>query len=134
MLGRQSQPLPAAVLIPIDVEDRRQDRQKRVALPVFKEHPTANKFRCGALAWKAEPSFSTVGMRFDQFKKIHDAMKRDAPGAFLSQEWFVDDVGADLLERGRRNEAIAVFQLNTELYPQSANTNAIEALKKLAPP
>jgi hypothetical protein len=71
---------------------------------------------------------------FDQFKKIHDAMKRDAPGAFLSQEWFVDDVGADLLERGRRNEAIAVFQLNTELYPQSANTNAIEALKKLAPP
>ncbi len=57
---------------------------------------------------------------FASFKTLHDEMKRNDPEAMLTQEWFLNDVGLQLLLVDRKKEAIDLFQLNTEAHPQSA--------------
>lgn len=48
-------------------------------------------------------------------------MKRNEPDAILVQEWFINDVGLQLLQVDRKKEAVDLFQLNTEAHPQSAS-------------
>jgi tetratricopeptide (TPR) repeat protein len=70
---------------------------------------------------------------FGWFKKIYTRVKRDQPDAILAQDWFLNDVSVDLMDRDRKSDAIAMLQLNTELYPQSAsafNNIAEEYMKK----
>jgi len=51
---------------------------------------------------------------------FHDARKRDAK-AVLFPESPVNLLGYGLLQSGRREEAVELFKLNTEAYPDSAN-------------
>ena len=51
---------------------------------------------------------------------FHDARKRDA-NAVLFPENPVNLLGYGLLQSGRRKEAVELFKLNTEAYPDSAN-------------
>jgi tetratricopeptide (TPR) repeat protein len=46
-------------------------------------------------------------------------LRRDTNAA-LVQEETIDDVGADLLKKGRPQEAVAVLTLNAGTYPGSA--------------
>ena len=51
---------------------------------------------------------------------LSDLHRRD-PGAHLAAEETVNQLGYDLLAANRPDTAIAVFRLNTELYPASGN-------------
>jgi dienelactone hydrolase len=51
---------------------------------------------------------------------FHDARKRD-PNALIFAELPVNLLGYDRLQAGDREDAIALFKLNTEAYPASAN-------------
>jgi dienelactone hydrolase len=51
---------------------------------------------------------------------FHDARKRD-PGALVFAELPVNLLGYDRLQAGDKEDAIALFKLNTEAYPASAN-------------
>jgi tetratricopeptide (TPR) repeat protein len=51
------------------------------------------------------------------YKKI----KREKPANASVQEARLNDLGYSLLRDGRVGEAIAVFKVNVELYPQSSN-------------
>ena len=52
------------------------------------------------------------------FKK---ARKRD-PRAILFQEATLNNLGYRLIQKGRVQDAISIFRLNTEAYPQGFNT------------
>jgi tetratricopeptide (TPR) repeat protein len=51
---------------------------------------------------------------------VHDARKRD-PDALIFAEFPVNLLGYDRLQAGDKADAIALFKLNTEAYPASAN-------------
>ena len=51
---------------------------------------------------------------------LHDARKRD-PDALVFAELPVNLLGYDRLQAGDKEDAIALFKLNTEAYPASAN-------------
>lgn len=51
---------------------------------------------------------------------FHDARKRD-PNAVVFAEFPVNLLGYDRLQAGAKEDAIALFKLNTEAYPASAN-------------
>ncbi len=68
--------------------------------------------------WPLISSASTVP-RAVQF--FHEARKKD-PQAFLFPEMPVNRLGYTYLQAGQKDAAIAVFQLNTEAFPASANT------------
>lgn len=51
---------------------------------------------------------------------FHDARKRD-PNALVIAEFPVNLLGYDRLQAGDKDDAIALFKLNTEAYPASAN-------------
>jgi acetyl esterase/lipase/TolA-binding protein len=52
---------------------------------------------------------------------FEEARKRD-PQAVLFQETTLNNLGYRLIQKGRLQDAIEVFRLNTEAYPQSFNT------------
>lgn len=51
---------------------------------------------------------------------FHDARKRD-PGVLVFAEFPVNLLGYDRIQAGDNEDAIALFKLNTEAYPASAN-------------
>jgi dienelactone hydrolase len=53
-------------------------------------------------------------------EQFHDARKRD-PSAFLFPEFVMNQACYERLQAGKTKEAIALFTLNVEAYPQSAN-------------
>lgn len=55
-------------------------------------------------------------------KKLFWEYKNDPANAYLSQEAAVNALGYRLMEMQRLEQAIEVFKLNVEGYPQSANT------------
>ncbi|HEV3471421.1 MAG TPA: serine hydrolase [Pyrinomonadaceae bacterium] len=48
-------------------------------------------------------------------------IKREQPGNASVEEARLNNLGYELLRQGKRREAVAVFALNVELYPQSSN-------------
>jgi dienelactone hydrolase len=61
---------------------------------------------------------SGISTAMDRF---HAARQQDAE-APIFQEQTINQLGYQLVRGGRQQEAIAVFKVNTELYPTSANT------------
>ncbi|HWN97971.1 MAG TPA: serine hydrolase [Blastocatellia bacterium] len=59
-----------------------------------------------------------VAEAVEAYKKI----KREKPGNAAVQEGRINDMGYGLLREKKLVEAIAVFKLNVEMYPQSSNT------------
>jgi tetratricopeptide (TPR) repeat protein len=53
--------------------------------------------------------------------KLYWAFKSDSINAFVNTENSINSVGYRLLEMNRLNQAIEIFKLNVESYPQSAN-------------
>ena len=53
-------------------------------------------------------------------KKYYE-LKKTAPAAYAFEEVQLNDLGYRLMARGKLKEAIRVFQLNVEAYPQSSN-------------
>jgi acetyl esterase/lipase/TolA-binding protein len=52
---------------------------------------------------------------------FEEARKRD-PQAMLFQEATLNNLGYRLIQKGRVQDAVEIFRLNTEAYPQSSNT------------
>jgi hypothetical protein len=53
--------------------------------------------------------------------KLYRAFKADSVNAFVNTENSINSLGYWLLEMNRLNQAIEIFKLNAESYPQSAN-------------
>ena len=58
----------------------------------------------------------------DRARQIYEDSKRRDPGLVLFPETEANTYGYQLLQSGSVNEAIAVFALNVDAYPKSANT------------
>lgn len=58
----------------------------------------------------------------EEFTGLLAKLHRDDPKAHLTAEETLNQLGYDLLAGKRTETAIAVFRLNTELYPASGNT------------
>lgn len=58
---------------------------------------------------------------FDEAVNRYKAIKKSAPADFVVQENQLNALGYELLRENKLKEAIVVFRLNTELYPESAN-------------
>ncbi len=58
---------------------------------------------------------------FDEAVSRYKAIKKSAPADFVVQESQLNALGYELLRENKLKEAIVVFTLNTELYPESAN-------------
>jgi hypothetical protein len=50
------------------------------------------------------------------------ALRRETPARYNFREPELDHLGQDLLEKKRNDEAIAIFRLNAEMFPQSFRT------------
>jgi tetratricopeptide (TPR) repeat protein len=59
---------------------------------------------------------------FARFKTLCGEMKEREPYGVMVTEGFINALGSRLLQLDRRSEAIEVLTMNTEAYPQSANT------------
>ncbi len=53
--------------------------------------------------------------------KLYRAFKSDSVNAYLNTENSINSLGYRLIEMNRLNQAIEIFKLNVESYPQSAN-------------
>ncbi|HEX8473352.1 MAG TPA: amidohydrolase family protein [Pyrinomonadaceae bacterium] len=58
---------------------------------------------------------------YAQYRKIYDQLRKNYPSATLVQENAVNALGYRLLGLDKKKEAIEIFKLNVEAYPQSAN-------------
>ena len=54
--------------------------------------------------------------------EIFESFRAEDPGLVLFQENVCNFAGYGLLQRGRAQDAVAVFKMNAEAYPASANT------------
>ncbi len=57
----------------------------------------------------------------EELRRVHAAYKSDPETAALNTEWLLNGLGYRLLQDGRTDAAIAVFELNTVDYPNSFN-------------
>lgn len=55
--------------------------------------------------------------------RAHDAVAKN-PDAFKDQEWNVDQIGRALAQAGRTQDALAIFKLESELFPNSSSAHA----------
>jgi len=53
--------------------------------------------------------------------KQYNELKKNQPQAYDFQERLLNNLGYNLIRQGKFKEAIRVFQLNVEAYPQSSN-------------
>ena len=60
--------------------------------------------------------------KVDEAVAAYKRMKKEDPGSRYVDEGRFNALGYQLLGAGKQAEAIAIFRLNTELYPASANT------------
>jgi hypothetical protein len=64
-------------------------------------------------------------------RRVFDDVQRREPGLPFVSEALLHLVGSRLLDRGLAREALAVFQMNAQLYPRSreARTAVAEATR-----
>jgi Tfp pilus assembly protein PilF len=67
-------------------------------------------------------SATIAGSGIDQAVKQYHELKATAPSAYDFDENEVNSLGYQLLQAHKLNQAIRIFQLNIETYPQSGNT------------
>jgi acetyl esterase/lipase len=70
--------------------------------------------------WKFVKIVWEEGVR--RAREVFEEARRRDPQASLFQEATLNSLGYRLIQKGRVREAIEVFKLNTEAYPQSFNT------------
>jgi tetratricopeptide (TPR) repeat protein len=83
-----------------------------------------------ALAWAdqalaANKNFTTLNIKaglLDKLGKSEEAEKIRKDGLAIATEAEINAYGYQLLNQGAHDKAIAIFTLNTERYPESANT------------
>ena len=54
--------------------------------------------------------------------EIFETFRAEDPGLVLFQEYVCNYAGYGFLQRGQAGDAVAVFKMNAETYPASANT------------
>ncbi len=59
---------------------------------------------------------------YEAARKAYQAFRQDPAHAYLETEGDVNRLGYDLLRDEKTDDAIAIFRVNVEAYPQSANT------------
>jgi tetratricopeptide (TPR) repeat protein len=59
---------------------------------------------------------------YEAASKAYQAFRQDPAHAYLETEGDVNRLGYDLLRDEKIDDAIAIFRVNVEAYPQSANT------------
>jgi tetratricopeptide (TPR) repeat protein len=67
-------------------------------------------------------SATIAGSGIDQAAKQYHELKATTPSAYDFDENEVNSLGYQLLQAHKLNQAIRIFQLNVETYPQSGNT------------
>ncbi|KQB38626.1 hypothetical protein [Flavobacterium aquidurense] len=60
-------------------------------------------------------------LHYNNAFKIAETLKKN-DSAFTLTENDLNDFGYKLLSEGKQNEALKIFKLNTDLYPESSNT------------
>ena len=89
-----------------------------VKAPANPKTPVAAKKTPRTEFWALASSPQTITQAVQMF---HDARTRD-PHVFLFPEFMLNQLGYQHLQAGHNQEAIALFKLNTEAFPTSANT------------
>ena len=85
--------------------------------PTFVDGKEISQDRAG---WKFVRTVWDEGVK-QAWTVFKDARQQD-PKAILFQEATLNNLGYKLIEKGRLEDAIEVFRINTEAYPQSFNT------------
>lgn len=67
-------------------------------------------------------SATIAGSGIDQAAKQYHELKATAPSTYDFDENEVNSLGYQLLQADKYKQAIRIFQLNVETYPQSGNT------------
>ena len=108
-------------------------RGDRAAADWLARAPQANGFPVGSVSLESRPArppaptareFVALVRRdgiAPALARFHEARRAD-PEAALFQERTINALGYELLRSARAGDAVAVFTVNTELYPSSANT------------
>lgn len=85
-------------------------------IPDMKE---SNGFGLSASVKKLRKQLIT--QHYNNALKVAESLKKNDPGFNLSEN-DLNDFGYKLLAEGKQNEALKIFKLNVDLYPQSSNT------------